>query len=118
MLYELLDGTTGELDDIIITNSKVIQNLIKNYGNINTIPITSSSFTKDTIKNAEMLIRYIIINNYSFEIDKLLMSNKECVNLLNLADFLDIEIIRVYLIDHLANYIRNNGLIEELFNMF
>lgn len=118
--YELLDGTTGELDSIIISNSIVIQNLLNSCDISKTIPLLNNYCTVDSIKNTKIILNYIVNSQQKDEAFLILDYDnlQEAIAILNFAEFCDIQLVREFMINHFARLIRTKNSVEELFELF
>jgi len=116
MFFELYDGSIIEMDSIFIECSNVISNFVKDIQSDYYFPLIQDYCYKETLDTAAQIIRYL--QQAEFENIYALVDNLDlAADLLNLSEFLDIPILRSYLIDYFALIIKNNSEFNDLLDV-
>lgn len=105
--YELGCGKRGELSNLIISHSQVIQNFIRICNGDNIIPLSNNFFYEESIKNTQILLNFLISREEKNKVEELLDEKNMVIvlDVLKIADFCDIEILREYLIEYFAKLV-------------
>lgn len=121
MYYELLDGKRGDIDEIFISNSQSIKNMLESCEKTDIIPLLHECFTEQSIRDTTNILKYLLRGEI-FEDQDYLMSEDgldRLVDVLNLSDYCDMLILRHFLVEYISKYIRRHhslGDLEFLFN--